>query len=96
MEFKVYISDREKKYEFFRKLQEHFSLHYKYPYYSYSYENVNGYDYEDVQGSICYLENRKKTFLRIEEFDSYILIQVISDSKRTLSVLQKFLKKVKV
>jgi len=90
-EFRVSISDSEK-YEFYRRLQEHFSKYYRYPYYSDGYISVNGKTTQNPQGNICYLENRRKTFLRIEEFYDYILIQVVLNSKRTLTVLRKFLK----
>jgi hypothetical protein len=90
-EFKVNV-EREKRCEFYKKLKDHFYIYYAHPYYSDGYISVNGYENSDPQGNICYLENRKKTFLRIEEFNDYILIQTISNSKRTLSILKRFLK----
>jgi len=96
-EFKVPIKEKyEEKYEFYKKLQEHFSKYYKFPYYSDAYYIVNGVLYQGFQGNICYLENKRKTFLMLEElYDDYILIRVISNSKRTLTVLKKFLKFLK-
>jgi hypothetical protein len=90
-EFRVNV-EKEKRWELYRKLQEHFGSYYRYPYYSDGYISVNGYENEDFQGNICYLENKRKTFLRLEEFNDYILIQTISNSKRTLSILKRFLK----
>jgi len=95
-EFKVSIKgEYEEKYEFYKKLREHFSGYYKSPCYSDSYCIVNNVLYQSFQGNICYLENKRKTFIMIEELYDYILIRVISNSKRTLTVLKKFLKNFK-
>jgi hypothetical protein len=85
-EFKVYVvPEKEKRHEFFRKLQEHYTNYYRYPYYRYT----------DPEDSKCYLlENKRKAFLKIEELNDCIVIQVISNSKRSLKVLKKFLKTV--
>ena len=94
-EFKVPIKgEYEEKYQFYKELREHFYRYYKSPCYSDSYVIINGVLYQSFQGNICYLENKRKTFLMLEETYEYILIRVISNSKRTLTVLKKFLKKL--
>jgi len=85
----------QKREEFFRELRRYFAVYYGEVGYSEGYTAINGITESDSQGSICYLENRKKTFLRIEEFNDCILIEVVSNSKRTLSVLKKFLSTIK-